>query len=76
MENPNDRTIKQLHIWSKKIVYYSVTVGAENKTEARRIAKDFEHCKHYEEVEYCDGYEYKVGKMLETTDEKWLTWTN
>ena len=61
---------------AKKIVYYSVTVGAENKTEAKRIAKDFEHCKHYEEVEYCDGYEYKVGKMLETTDEKWLTWTN
>ena len=34
---------------------------------------DFEHCQHYEEVEYCDGYEYKVGKLLETTDEKWLT---
>ena len=29
---------------AKKIVYYSVTVGAENKTEAKRIAKDFEHC--------------------------------
>ena len=43
---------------AKKIVYYSVTVGAENKTEAKRIAKDFEHCKHYEEVEYCEGYEY------------------
>ena len=32
---------------AKKIVYYSVTVGAENKTEAKRIAQDFEHCKHY-----------------------------
>ena len=42
---------------AKKIVYYSVTVGAENKTEAKRIASDFEHCQHYEEVEYCDGYE-------------------
>ena len=58
---------------AKKIVYYSVTVGADNKTEAKRIAKDFEHCTHYEEVERCDGYEYKVGKLLETTDEKWLT---
>ena len=58
---------------AKKIVYYSVTVGANNKTEAIRIASNFEHCKHYEEVEYCDGYEYKVGKLLETTDEKWLT---
>jgi len=58
---------------AKKIVYYSVTVGAENKTEAKRIAKDFEHCKHYEEVEYVGGDEYKVGKMLETTDEKWLS---
>ena len=52
---------------------YSVTVGAENKTEAKRIAKDFEHCQHYEEVERCDGFEYKVGKMLEKTDDKWLT---
>ena len=58
---------------AKKIVYYSVTVGAENKTEAKRIASDFEHCQHYEEVEYCDGNEYNGGKMLETTDEKWLT---
>ena len=58
---------------AKKIVYYSVTVGAENKTEAKRIAKYFEHCQHYEEVERCVGFEYKVGKLLETTDEKWLT---
>ena len=29
---------------AKKIVYYSVTVGANNKTEAKRIASDFEHC--------------------------------
>ena len=58
---------------AKKIVYYSVTVVAENKTEAKRIANDFEHCKHYEVVEYCEGYEYKVGKLLETTDDKWLT---
>ena len=58
---------------AKKVVYYSVTVGAETKTEARRIASNFEHCKHYEEVEYIEGDEYKVGKLLETTDEKWLT---
>jgi len=43
---------------AKKIVYYSVTVGAENKTEARRLASNFEHCQHYEEVERCDGFEY------------------
>ena len=48
---------------AKKIVYYSVTVGANNKTEAKRIASDFEHCQHYEEVERCDGFEYKVGKL-------------
>ena len=57
---------------AKKIVYYSVTVGAETKTEARRIASNFEHCKHYEEVEYIEGDEYKVGKLLETTDDKAL----
>ena len=58
---------------AKKIVYYSVTVGAETKTEARRIASNFEHCQHYEEVEYVEGDEYKGGKLLETPDEKWLT---
>jgi hypothetical protein len=58
---------------AKKVIHYSVTVGAENKTEARRLASNFEHCQHYEEVEYIEGDEYKVGKMLETTDEKWLT---
>ena len=58
---------------AKKVVHYSVTVGAETKTEARRIASNFEHCQHYEEVEYIEGDDYKVGKLLETTDEKWLT---
>ena len=37
-----------------------------------RLASNFEHCQHYEEVERCDGYEYKVGKLLETTDDKAL----
>ena len=58
---------------TRKSVYYSVTVGAESKKEAKEIASDFEHCQHYEEVEYVDSDEYKVGKLLETTDEKWLT---
>ena len=31
---------------AKKIVYYSVTVAANNKTEAKRNASDFEHSKH------------------------------
>ena len=57
---------------AKKIVYYSVTVGANNKTEAKRIASNFEHCQHYEEVEYIEGDVYKVGKLLETTDDKAL----
>ena len=52
---------------AKKIVYYSVTVGAETKTEARRIASNFEHCQHYEDVERCEGFEYKVGKLLDWT---------
>ena len=53
---------------AKKIVYYSVTVGANNKTEAKRIASDFDHCQHYEDVERCEGYEYKVGKLLDWTE--------
>ena len=28
---------------AKKIVYYSVTVGANNKTEAKRIAVSYTH---------------------------------
>ena len=36
---------------AKKIVYYSVTVGANSKAEAKRIASNFEHCQHYEDVE-------------------------
>ena len=53
---------------AKKIVYYSVTVGANSKAEARRIASDFDHCQHYEDVERCEGYEYKVGKLLDWTE--------
>ena len=54
---------------AKNIVYYSVTVGANNKTEAKRLASDFEYCQHYEEVERCEGYEYKVGKLLDWTED-------
>ena len=54
---------------TKKIVYYSVTVGANSKAEAKRIASDFEHCQHYEEVEYIEGDEYKVGKLLDWTED-------
>ena len=53
----------------KKIVYYSVTVGANSKAEAKRIASNFEHCQHYEEVEYVEGDEYKVGKLLDWTED-------
>jgi len=54
---------------AKKIVYYSVTVGANSKAEAKRIASDFQHCQHYEEVEYIEGDEYKVGKLLDWTED-------
>ena len=54
---------------AKKIVFYSVTVGANSKAEAKRIASDFEHCQHYEEVEYIEGDEYKVGKLLDWTED-------
>ena len=53
---------------AKRIEYYSVTVGANNKTEAKRIASNFEHCQHYEDVERCEGFEYKVGKLLDWTE--------
>ena len=54
---------------TRKSVYYSVTVGAESKKEAKEIASDFEHCQHYEEVEYIESDEYKVVKFLESTED-------
>ena len=66
--NPMSELLNSYTFETKKIVYYSVTVGANNKTEAKRIASDFDHCQHYEDVERCEGYEYKVGKLLDWTE--------
>ena len=76
MNNSDSKLLNSYTFEAKKIVYYSVTVGANNKTEAKRIASNFEHCQHYEEVEYIEGDEYKVGKLLETTDDKALKYIN
>ena len=54
---------------TKKTVYYSVTVGANNKTEARRIAKDFEHCSHYEDVEELEQSDYDVVELLDKDED-------
>ena len=38
----------------------------------RKVWRPFltDSSRNYEEVEYCEGYEYKVGKLLESTDDK------
>ena len=54
---------------AKKIVYYSVTVGANNKTEAKRIASDLEHCEIYEDVELLEQFDYEVLELLEKDED-------
>ena len=42
---------------TKKTVYYSVTVGAENVNEAEEIASNLEHCEIYEDAELLEQFD-------------------
>ena len=54
---------------TKKTVYYSVTVGAENVNEAEEIASDLEHCEIYEDVEELEQFDYDVVELLEKDED-------
>jgi len=53
---------------TRKSVYYSVTVGAETKKEAKEIASDpnyHTYCEQEDDVIMVEDDEYKVVKFLE-----------
>ena len=54
---------------TKKTVYYSVTVGAEDVNEAEEIASDLEHCEVYEDVELLEQFDYEVLELLEKDED-------
>ena len=54
---------------TKKTVYYSVNVGAENVTEAEEIASNLEHCEIYEDVEELEQFDYDVVELLEKDED-------
>ena len=54
---------------AKKIVYYSVTVGAENVNEAEEIASNLEHCEIYEDAELLEQFDYEVVELLEKDED-------
>ena len=59
--------LKSYTFLTKRTVYYSVTVGADNKTEAREIAGDpnyYTYCEEEDDVVKHEDDEYKVVKYL------------
>ncbi len=54
---------------TKKTVYYSVTVGAENVNEAENIASNLEHCEIYEDAELLEQFDYEVLELLEKDED-------
>ena len=54
---------------TKKTVYYSVTVGAENVNEAEEIASNLEHCEIYEDTELLEQDEYEVVELLDKEED-------
>ena len=54
---------------TKKTVYYSVTVGAENVNEAEEIASNLEHCEIYEDTELLEQFDYEVVELLEKDED-------
>ena len=55
---------------TKKTVYYSVTVGAENVNEAEEIASDSDYIGMEEDdIQLLEQYEYDVVELLEKDED-------
>ncbi len=54
---------------TKKTVYYSVTVGAENVNEAEKLASNLEQCEIYEDAELLEQYDYEVLELLDKEED-------
>ena len=50
---------------TKKTVYYSVTVGAENVNEAEQIASDSDYIGEQDDVQLLEQFDYDVVQELE-----------
>ena len=55
---------------TKKTVYYSVTVGAENVNEAEEIASDeYYEGEEQDDVQLLEQYEYEVVELLDKEED-------
>lgn len=56
---------------TKKTVFYSVTVGAENEKQAKQIAKDpnyHAYCDEEDDVVWLEQDKYQVVKLTDATE--------
>ena len=54
---------------TKKTVYYSVTVGAENVNEAEEIASDSDYIGEQDDVQLLEQFDYEVLELLEKDED-------
>ena len=55
---------------TKKTVYYSVTVGAENVNEAEQIASDSDYIgEEQDDVQLLEQFDYEVVELLEKDED-------
>ena len=55
---------------TKKTVYYSVTVGAENVNEAEQIASDSDYIgEEQDDVQLLEQFDYDVVELLEKDED-------
>ena len=54
---------------TKKTVYYSVTVGAENVNEAEQIASDSDYIGEQDDVQLLEQFDYDVVELIDKEED-------
>ena len=54
---------------TKKTVYYSVTVGAENVNEAEEIASDSDYIGEQDDVQELEQFDYDVVELIDKEED-------
>ena len=54
---------------TKKTVYYSVTVGAENVNEAEEIASDSDYIGEQDDVQLLEQFDYDVVELIDKEED-------
>ena len=54
---------------TKKTVYYSVTVGAENVNEAEQIASDSDYIGEQDDVQELEQFDYDVVELIDKEED-------